>query len=118
MDGEWFLLRKVNNYVAPAASWDTTATHNLTVPASTRWVVIGGHVTRDANETVTVYARDSSNNNLVTLMNEGAGTGTTYHAIPTNQLLVLDAGEDVQFTFGGAQGAGASLSLVILEVRA
>lgn len=114
-----YLLRKITNYLENSGTFDSTTTQNYTVPAGTRWILIGGHVYRDNNSAITVYVRDASDNNIIELLNEGAAAATWNPlAIPDNHLAILDAGEDIQFTFGAAQGAGASLSISYLEVRA
>lgn len=114
-----FLLRKITNYLVDSGTFDSTTTKNYTVPASTRWILIGGHVYRDNNSTITVYVRDTSDNNIIELLNEGAAATTRNPlAIPDNHLAILDAGEDIQFTFGAAQGAASNLSISYLEVRA
>ncbi len=120
-------VRKLNLYIADATDnaatnekFTSTTVQDYIVPAGKRWFVIGGNINRDASQTVTVDFYDSSDNRILRGDSRGAGTGITewpsanydaYFPVP------LDAGEYVKLTFGGAQGAAAWATCVVLEVN-
>lgn len=114
------LAKKKNNYVATAAAFsESVLRHKAVVPAGKRWFLIGGYVKRDASETIIVTARDTSDNNILKLLDETASTSGVAYPEADFQFgspTVLDAGEYIDFTFGGNQGAGAYLSCIVLEV--
>lgn len=116
-----YFITDATDNAAGNAKFDSTTDQTYAVPASTRWYFFGGVVNRDANETLTIYLQDSSTNNILQLASEAAGTGIT--AFPTTAStgnfvlpIVMDAGDIIQITFGGAQGAAAYASCYVLEV--
>lgn len=122
---------KNNNYIEDAtdnaagnAKFDSTTEQKYTVPAGLRWILIGGQVTRDANETLTVTIKDASDQLINKLTLQSAATNTvplltgssSTHCHHSGYPLILDAGEYVHIEFGGAQGAGASAACQVIEV--
>lgn len=118
---------KKNYYIADATDnaagnlkFDSTTGQHYICPTGKRWFLYGGVVYRDANETLNILIRDSSDRVVSYLCDEAAGTG--YKHYPTSLIgyftrpQVLDAGEYVDITFGGAQGAGAKATCCVLEV--
>ena len=117
--------RKVNNLVETAAAFSvSTSEHKWTVPNSKRWFLIGGIIVRDSAETVIIQAYDPTEL-IYRLAGKAPATGT--HGYPDGESegaprgeeaipLILDQGEQIVVTFGGAQGAGASISCIVLEV--
>jgi len=114
------------NYIVDAtdnagtnAKWTSTTVQTYTVPAATYWLLWGGQVTRDANETLTVNLTDGTNT-IMNLATEAAGTGQTdlLADLPGNyhMPMILPAGYEVVITAGGAQGAGAKATCVVTEV--
>ena len=114
------------NYIVDATDhagtnlkWTSTTVQTYTVPAGTYWILWGGQVTRDANETLVVNLTDGTNT-IMNLATAGAATGQTdlledlpgkYH-MP----MILPAGYEVVITCGGAQGAGAKATCVVNEI--
>lgn len=102
-----------SDYSADATStWDSTTNKKYTVPAGERWFLYGGTVTRDANQTLIVTVKDASDQTVIQLDSQGAGTGLTAYPnqASTGAIvfpLPMDAGYYVDITCGGAQGAGA-----------
>jgi hypothetical protein len=119
---------KVNNYIEDAtdnaatnAKWTSTTEQEYTVPTNRRWFLFGGQVTRDANETLDIYIKDSSDNIIAHICDQAAATGIFHYpeeAMTGNLIfpLILDEGEYVHIVCGGAQGAGATASCVVVEV--
>ena len=114
------------NYIVDAtdhagtnAKFTSTTRQSYTVPAGTYWLLWGGQVTRDANETLLVDLNDGTNI-IMNLATAGAATGQTdlLEDLPGNyhMPMVLPAGYIVDITFGGAQGAGAKATCVVTEV--
>lgn len=121
------LTDKLNNYVEDATTnWDSTTEHILTVPANKRWIILGGVVNRDVSTgtaSLTITLHDSSDNIIGLLLFLGDGTGQIAYPNPVEDKrimsfskLVLDANEYVKFVIGEAQGAGAYLSCMVLEI--
>lgn len=114
------LAKKDNNYVATAAAFsDSTTLHKATVPAGKRWFLIAGYVKRDAAATLIITLRDSAGANIGKILDEAAGTtGVAYPEadFQVGTAYILDEAEWIQFDFGVAQGAGAYLSCMVLEV--
>lgn len=114
------------NYIVDAtdhagtnAKFTSTTRQSYTVPAGTYWLLWGGQVTRDANETLLVDLNDGTNI-IMNLATAGAATGQTdlLEDLPGNyhMPMVLPAGYIVDITFGGAQGALAKATCVVTEV--
>lgn len=121
---------KINHFEADAtgatALWPDTTHYRAECPASKRWFLIGGICKRDAAQTATVTIRDSSDNMILYLEFQGAATATfVYPSRSAGSLnwtiahtgIVIDAGEYIEILFGGAQGAGAYASCIVLEVN-
>ena len=111
----------VTNYLVDATStWDSTTSQVTTVPTGKRWFFITGHVFLDANATLTVNLRDTANNPIQRLSYYAAGTG--YKQIPESgyvdlpSVVPIPAGWDFQITCGAAQGAGAHIGIMVVEV--
>lgn len=120
-----FYIEDATDNGATNAKWTSTTEQEYTVPAGKRWLVLAGSVTRDANETLAVYFKDASDKLILQLISEGAATGYCgFFSDGANTLmrhkfpfpLVMDAGEYIHIVAGGAQGAGAKASLVVLEI--
>ena len=114
------------NYIVDATSnaatnakFTSTTRQSYTVPAGVYWILWGGQVTRDANETLLVDLNDGTNI-IMNLATAGAATGQTdlLEDLPGNyhMPMILPAGYIVDITFGGAQGAGAKATCVVTEV--
>lgn len=118
------LAEKVNNYLTPASAFDSTTQHQYVVPTGKRWFVLGGTCNRNAAATITITARDVSDQILIHIDYQGSSTGV--HSWPNSNAsgteyfytfpLVLDAGEYIRIVYSAAQGAGAFSSCVVLEV--
>jgi hypothetical protein len=115
----------VTNYkkgAAGGAPWTDTTHYKVTVPTYKRWWLFGGVVNRDANQTCDVMVYDSSNNIVLYLADQAAGTGISHYPDSTlaqvQMPIPLEAGMYVQATFDGAQGANAYASCYVLEVEA
>ena len=119
---------KVDNYIidtgdlaATNLKWTSTTVQTYEVPASKRWLLYGGVVTRDTSTgtaTLVVNLTDGTNV-LMNLATEADATGTTslLADIPGDYVmpLIMDAGDQVVITFGEAQGAAAAATCVVLE---
>lgn len=114
------------NYIVDAtdnaatnAKFTSTTRQSYTVPAGVYWILWGGQVTRDANETLLVDLNDGTNI-IMNLATEAGATGQTdlLADLPGNyhMPMILPAGYIVDITFGGAQGAGAKATCVVTEV--
>jgi len=119
-------LAITTNYIVDATDnaadntkWTSTTVQTYTVPAATYWLLWGGQVTRDANETLVVNLTDGTNT-IMNLATAAAGTGQTdlLEDLPGKYQMpmVLPAGYEVVITCGGAQGAGAKATCVVTEV--
>lgn len=124
--------KKVNNYIIDAT--DNAATNakftgdqaqEYTVPAGKRWFFLGGHVNRDVSSTLSIYIKDSGDDNMYFLATFAAGTGfvaypPTAQASTVSQFpgmpIIMDEGEYVDIDFGTAQTGGATASCVVIEV--
>lgn len=103
---------------------DGTQDHREVVPAGVRWWILGGIINRDQNSTVYVKLLDSSDNTIEQFEYQGAGTGVTAwpsmsaQATQKNMFFPTPAepGEQVQFSFGAAQGAAGVCVLRVIEV--
>lgn len=105
---------KKNNVVADATvNYDATTHHAVTVPTDKRWIILSIRDFRDANGTLDITLRNAATNVIHTIADEAAGTGAKWY--DSNLNWVLDEGEYVYFEYGAAQGAGAFLSVVVLE---
>lgn len=114
------LAKKNNNYVATGASFSNSTTlHKIVCPTGKRWFLLGGYVFRDASATIIVTIRDSTGANIQKVLDEAAGTGGTVYpeAVFQTGVIVLDAAEWIQMDFGAAQGGGAYVSGIVLEVN-
>lgn len=127
---EILYCHKVNNYIEDATDiaagndkFDSDQLATMIVPAGKRWILLGGVVNRDASSTLTIYVKDASDNIIHLVLYSGATAALT--TWPDNadsektyifHPIILDVGEYVEFSFGAAQGAGAFLSCVVLEV--
>ncbi|MEE9540567.1 MAG: hypothetical protein V3V85_03615, partial [Candidatus Thorarchaeota archaeon] len=96
------------------------------VPTGKRWYLLGGTTNRDVSGDLVIVCLDTSGNVILELQYEAAGTGSATWPSASNSArhhsgvgrpMVLDAGEQVDLTFGAAQGAGAYASCVVLEVN-
>jgi len=122
------LGKKIDNYIVDAtdnaatnAKWTSTTVQEFTVPAGKRWFLFGGTVTTDANNTVIVTVTDGTNT-LMTLASHAAQIGEVWYPEADNVgnivfPLPLDAGDEVLITCGGAQGAGAKATCLVVEVE-
>jgi len=119
-------IAPTTNYIVDAtdnagtnAKWTSTTVQTYTVPAGAVWLLWGGQVTRDANETLVVNLTDGTNT-IMNLATAAAGTGQTdlLEDLPGKYQMpmVLPAGYEVVITCGGAQGAGAKATCVVTEV--
>lgn len=117
--------RLLTNYIEDATDngagndkWTSTTVQTYTVPSNKRWLLWGGQVTRDANETLVVNLTDGTNT-IMNLATAAAGTGQSdlLEDLPGNFSLpmILEAGWTVVITAGGAQGAGAKATCVVTE---
>jgi hypothetical protein len=105
---------KKNNYVETAAAFSVSTTvHRATVPADKRWIVLHINCYRDVNATLDITMRSVTPKLIGIIADEAAATGNKWYDSSLNW--VLDEGEYIQFEFGVAQGAGAFLSVVVLE---
>lgn len=117
---------KVNNYILGATNFSQdTSTHLWTVPAGKRWYLIAGGIKRDAAQTCVVHIEDASAKLYYRL--SAVAAGTSWVGFPNDETegcpkgheavpIIIDAGEIIRVTFGGAQGAAASISCIVLEV--
>lgn len=114
------------NYIVDATDnaatnlkWDSTTVQTYTVPAGKRWLLYGGYVTRDANETLVTVIQDATPTAIMTVSTQGAAIDTTdlLADLPGNLTMpmILDPGFSVLITAGGAQGAGAKATCFVLE---
>lgn len=102
--------------------WTSTTVQSYTVPDKKRWWLYGGHVKRDANETLNVAVYNAADELVLYLLDEAAAT--TYSHYPDDSVgaekivwpIPMEAGWYVKITCGGAQGAGATASCYVLEV--
>jgi len=115
--------RRVTNYVKGASNFsESTSEHKITVPTGKRYWIIAGVIGRDQAETLDVSLHNSSDGTLLYMADEAAGTGVIN--IPNTKNLgpaatgpiPADAGDYMKFAFGGAQGAAAEITLIVLEV--
>ena len=117
--------RLVTNYIVDATDngagndkWTSTTVQTYTVPNGKRWLLWGGQVTRDANETLVVNLTDGTNT-LMNLATEAAGTGQTdlLADLPGNFVLpiIMEPAWTIVITAGGAQGAGAKAAALVTE---
>ena len=114
------------NYIVDATDnaadntkWTSTTVQTYTVPAGKVWILWGGQVTRDANETLVINLTDGTNT-IMNLATEGAATGQTdlLADLPGKYQMpmVLPAAYTIVITAGGAQGAGAKATCVVSEI--
>lgn len=114
-----------DNFVSTAAAFsEDTSNHHMTVPTNRRWFLFGGAITRDASQACNITINNASDDVLVYLGSLGAATGivnylgtTASNAIAQIPMFFpMKAGWYIDFGFAGAQGAGASISAIIIEV--
>lgn len=119
MDGEI-----ISNKVKGASNFsDSTSLHKIPVPTGKRWVLFGGCVNRDASQALDIIVYDADDDPVYFLDNDSAATGL-YPYPPSQQAeltmcaqpFILLAGWYISFSFGGAQGAAATISAVVLEL--
>jgi len=116
------LALKKDNYDIDATGgglWLSTTNYRVTVPANKRWFLIGGATFRDVSATLYISLRNSAGNELTRLDEVGAGTGYRVYPQSTQQIgqpYILDAGEDINMTFGVAQGVTAFATCIVLEI--
>ncbi len=116
--------RIVDNYVEDATTnFDSTTQHQVIVPANRRWLVMSISCRRDANATLAVSQLNASDKQtdvlcslaagtgIITIPNGGTGTGES-KGFPR----WLDSGSYIQFNFGAAQGATATIAVNAIEV--
>ena len=115
------------NYIVDAtdnaatnAKWDSTTVQTYTVPAGKRWLLYGGYVTRDANETLVVVLQDATPTTIMTTSTQGAAIDTTdlLADVPDTMQrpIIMDPGWSILITAGGAQGAGAAATCFVIEI--
>lgn len=122
IDDMFYHGRKVTNYVKGATNFsEGTDEHKITVPTGKRWILIGGVINVTQNATLDVTIKDASDNMLMYLNDEAAGTG--YIVVPGSKAnkpanqrgIIMIAGEYVHVEFGAAQDANAHISLQVIE---
>ena len=88
----------LDNYIEDATDngagndkWTSTTVQTYTVPSGHNWLIYGGQVTRDANETLVVILQNDTPKTLMTLATEGAGTGEVgiFENLDANQMLPI-----------------------------
>jgi len=115
--------RKTDHYekyaVAGTSYWVDTTHVKWTCPVSTRWILLGGSIYRSQSSTLTVAVYDSSDNIINYLSYKAAATGNTGFPDSTftgNAIIIIDAGQYVQATFGTAQNTSAYASCVVIVI--
>ena len=122
-----YLGKKHNVRLTPASAWDSTTAHKQGPGAGKRWILLYGAVNRNANATLSVRIVDSSGDDICYISNHAATTGwstfpNTYYDhknLRTGGGLIIvdgDAGEELQWNFGAAQGAAAVIAFSVIEL--
>lgn len=117
--------RLITNYEKDATGattrWPDTTHYKVTVPVGKRWFCYGGIISRSDSDAVAVWHKDASDNVLHEFDSKSAATGplpwpsgTTY--VSSNFPFPMDAGTYIEMIFGGAQGATAYASCIVLEI--
>jgi len=117
------IAEKVTSYLVDAtATWDATNSHKFVVPTGKRWLLINVTCKQDANQTTAIYHLDASDVVMSQLATAAANTGYTSapnlaasSGLCNGGPVILDAGEKIHISSGGAQGAAAYLYLEVLE---
>ena len=119
------LGRLVDNFEEDAtgatAKWPDTTHYKAEVPLGKRWFLLYGSFYRDANQTANVQILNAADKTVGYLGSYGATTGIAgyplYSSTSVPECIILDAGWYIYITFGGAQGANAYATAVVIEVQ-
>ena len=102
--------------------WDDTTHYVVTVPAGKIHLLWGGYVDIENNATLDVTIRDASDNIIMYLLDEAAGTAAFHYPDPAvcgvGHPIPLLAGWYAEALFGAAQSTAAFASCVCTIVDA
>lgn len=121
-----YYIEDATDNAADNTKFESTTLQKYVVPANSRWILIGGVVQRDAAETLDIDIYDASDQHILHLDTDAAATDlVTFPSTKANKAnhnpvslpIILDEGEYINILFGGAQGAGAYASCIVIELR-
>lgn len=104
--------------VTNQADAGNVSTHRFTVPANKKWLLMYAYAERDTSATFDAEILDTADAHIGRLCDQ-VSAGTTNIDLPRDALwpniIVLDSGFDVLFTWGAAQ-TSPLVALVVLEI--